>query len=128
MSLPIFPQPAADRRLCRAGADTMAKWIGAARTGRIEIGQSEAAIHHDPAGLAMVAASADVGIEPVVSRACEASWRARPEDGDRRPGAQAPRRTLEILVQRGGHQGRDDESCLSARITVLLFGRILIRS
>src|ERR1051325_10728437 len=127
MSLPILPQPAADRRLCRAGADPVAKWIGAARTGRIEIGQPEAAIHHDPAGLAMAAASADVGIEPVVSRAREAQWRTRQEDGDRRPGAQAPRRTLEILVPRGGHRGRDDESCLSAQITVLPFGRILIR-
>src|SRR5690348_7988760 len=128
MSLPILPQPAADRRLCRAGTDTVAKWIGAARTGRIEIGQPEAAIHHDPAGLAMAAASADLGIEPVVSRAREAQWRTRQEDGDRRPGAQTPRRTLEILVQRRSHRGRGDEDRLSARITGLPFGRILIRS
>src|ERR1044071_2083334 len=128
MSLPILPQSAADCSLCRAGADPVAKWIGAARTGRIEIGQSEAAIHHDPAGLAMAAASADLGIELVVSRACDTQWRARQEGGDRRPSAQAARRTLEVLVQRGGHRGRDNESCLSAQITVLLFGRILIRS
>src|ERR687894_1281233 len=111
MSLPILPQPAADSRLCRAGADTMAKWIGAARTGRIEVGQPEAAIHHDPAGLAMAAASADVGVERVVSRTRQAQWRARQEDGDRRPGTQAPRRTLEILLQRRGHRGRYDEGC-----------------
>src|ERR1051325_9432346 len=127
MSLPILPQSAADCSLCRAGADTVAKWIGAARTGRIEIGQSEAAIHYDPAGLVMAAAPTNIGAEPVVSRAREAQWRARQEDGDRRPGAQAARRTLEILVQRGDHRGRDDESCLSAQITVLPFGRILIR-
>src|SRR5689334_9066448 len=128
MSLPILPQSAADCSLCRAGADPVAKWVGAARTGRIEIGQSEAAIHHDPAGLAMAAASADLGIEPVVSRAREASWRARQADGDRRSGAKAPRRTLEILLQRHSHRGRDDEGCLSAQITVLPFGRIVIRS
>src|ERR1051325_3319490 len=117
MSLPIFPQPAADRRLCRAGADTMAKWIGAARTGRIEIGQPEAAIHHDPAGLVMAGAPTDIGAKAWVWGAREAPWPARQEAGDRRPGAQASRCTLEILVQRGGHRGRDDESCLSARIT-----------
>src|SRR3954469_7151684 len=114
MSFPVLPQPTANRCLCRAGADTMAKWIGTARTGRIEVGQPEAAIHHDPAGLAMAAAPADVGVEPLVSRARKAQWRARQENGYRRPGAQAPRRTLEILVQRRGHRGRDDESCLSA--------------
>src|SRR3954471_19604689 len=103
MSLPFLQQPAADRRLCRAGADTVAKWIGAARTERIEVGQSEAAIHHDPAGLAMAAAPAGIGAEPVVSRARKAQWRTRQEDGDRRLCAQAPRRTLEILVQRCGH-------------------------
>src|SRR5689334_4965586 len=128
MSLPFLPQPAAGGRLCRAGADTLAKWIGAARTGCIEVGQPQAAIHHDPAGLVMAAAPADVGVKPVVSRACEAQWRARQEDSDRRPGAQAARRTLEILIQRRGHRGCDDESGLSAQITIFLFGRILIRS
>src|SRR3954451_24080864 len=103
MSLPLLRQPAAGGRLCRAGTNTVAKWIGAARTGRLEVGQPEAAIHHDPAGLAMAAAPTDVGVEPLVSRAREAQWRARQEDGDRRPGTQAPRRTLEILVQRRGH-------------------------
>src|SRR3954452_7319285 len=73
MSLPILPQPAAGGRLCRAGADTVAKRIGAARSGRIQVGQPEAAIHHDPAGLAMAAAPADVGVEPLVSRAREAN-------------------------------------------------------
>src|SRR3954453_21128380 len=76
MSLPILPQPAAGGRLCRAGPDTVAKRIGAARTGRIEVGQPEAAIHHDPTGLAMAAAPADVGAEPLVSRARDAQWRA----------------------------------------------------
>src|SRR3954471_23164845 len=114
MSLPFLPQPAAGGRLCRAGADTVAKRIGAARTGHIQVGEPEAAIHHDPAGLAMAAAPADAGVEPLVSRAREAQWRARAEKGYRRPRAQAPRCTLEMLVQRRGHRGRDDESCLSA--------------
>src|SRR3954454_3687170 len=128
MSLPFLQQPAPAGRLCRAGADTVAKRIGAARTGRIQVGQPEPALYHDPALLTLAAASAGVGVEPVVSRARDAQWRARQEDGDRRPGAQAPRRTLEILIQRGGHRGRDDEDCLSAPITGLPFGRVLIRS
>src|SRR3954454_17695809 len=128
MPLPPFQQPAADSRLCWAGADTVAKWIGAARTGRVEIGQPETAVHHDPAGLVVAAAPAEVGVEPLGSRAREAQWRTRQEDGDRRPSAQAARRTLETLVQRRGHRGRDNEGCLSAQITGLPFGRILIRS
>ena len=78
----------------------VAQWSHRPGAGHLEGGQSQAAHHHDRAGLVVAQVSAGVRIEPLVSRA-----RARPSwphssDCDRRAGAQAVDRALAVCQSR----------------------------
>lgn len=106
-------EAAAGGRLCGAGADAMAERIGGTRTGRVQIGQSEAADHLDPARMALAAAPADVRAEPLVQGSRQVQRRPREADDDRRPCPKAARRAVEVRQQRRRHRGRGDEGCLS---------------
>src|SRR3954470_13482370 len=58
----------------------------------------------------MVAEPADLGAQPVVSRAGRAAWWANAQDDHRRPGAQAPRRPVAVHHRRRRHRGGRDET------------------
>src|SRR4051794_3926525 len=97
--LPLVQQSAAGGRLRGAGADAMAERIGGTRTGRVQIGQPEAADHLGPDRMALAAAPADVGAEPLVQGSRHARRRPREADDDRRPGPEAARDVLDNLEE-----------------------------
>ena len=74
--VPHLRQSPAGGRLCGPGPHALEEWIGGSRARRIEGRQPAAAHHHDPARLAVAAASAAVGAEPVVPGAGPAQRRA----------------------------------------------------
>src|SRR3954462_13726949 len=114
--VPHVQQPKAGCRLCGAGPHAMAKRIGPSGPGRLQGGESPATNDHDPDRLAVVAASAAVSADPMVPRADQAHGRPSRQDDDRRPGAQAAGRALEVCngwrSDRGG--------CPQARLSTLL--------
>src|SRR4051794_17551788 len=75
--------------------------------------------------MAVAAVPTDVRTEPLVSEASGRQWRPWEEDGDCRPGAKAPRGTVEVRQQRRRHRRGGDEDRLSAPAIALSFGRTL---
>jgi transposase len=107
--VPPVRQPQAGGRLRRSGADAMAEWLDRSRAGCVQGGQPAAEGNNGRAGLAMAAEPADLGAQPVVPRAGPAPWRADAQDEHRRPGAQAPRRSVAVHHRRRCHRGGRDE-------------------
>src|SRR5215211_4876139 len=94
--VPYVQQPKAGCRLCRAGPHAVAKRIGPSGPRRLQGRTSTAANDHDPDRLAVAAASAAVSAGCVVPRTDQAHGRPSRQDNDRRPGAQAAGRALEV--------------------------------
>ncbi len=67
MSLAPVRQPPTGRRLCRSRADPLAERVGQPRTGCLESRQSPIALDNDPTVMALVAASATICADPMVS-------------------------------------------------------------
>lgn len=63
--------------------------------------------------LAMAAASATLGADPLVPRTSGAQWRPAAQDDNRGAGPKAPGRALEICDRRRRDRGRRNESCLT---------------
>lgn len=112
-SLSSLRQPTAGGRLCGPGADAVAERSGRPGTRGVEIRQSAAAHHDDPAGLALAAAPADIGVDAVVPRQGGASGWPLAQTRHRGAGAKAAGRTLEIRHRRCRDRRRHDETRLN---------------